>query len=736
MNNKKILNASDIDSKNKNVLGNRPIFIKPDNSTLFMKKPENNATIKKPISPIIKSDPVLLKSDTVPKTNNSKPLSRSQILNKPIKNIPKQEPQTVTNTAPIPSGGMVVKRSIQHKINGNPGTMSLNNTSIVQPTQNDTKSLEIPKQEPTRRDVFKSDNFEFLNPDKQEFSDLKNGWHVLVIKSKTDDGSIKVTDNNDNKLIPIIKLPSPYFMYSKNPKSGENEYRIYVYTDKCSKVFVYSHQCNASSIKLQSVDVEIVKLSVDVYKMRRFYDIEFCMYYTNMLKLNMPPKTLETLKSDNILYKNINCFDEYIQKLKLDLSDIKANNNSDKTNVLYLLYSSIEYEHYGYTIRSHYLLKNTNNDKYNLLGVTRYGYPFDKEPEYYGNAPQVLVSIDDIQYIKLLFENDNYKLNTLIEYLQKYIIAVIKLAHKMNAKIIHGTTNFWNGIAAYYAAKYLGIKSVYEIRGFWDESTLSYRSDVKNSNYLEMIVELENKIINSVDHVITINKLLKDRVVKLIDDDKCSIVYNGVDTDIFKHNDTKRNDIRKKLDVNNNTILIGYIGTLANYEGLDYVADVVKMLLNDNINVKFVIAGDGVHKKEIIDYVTKTLNNNFIYVGKIQNDETIAYYSAFDIIAYPRKNNLLCNTTSSYKVFEAMSMMKPIIVSDLNAWREIITNNETGLICEADNKQSLYEKCKLLIRDKSLCTALGTNAREWIINNREWSSNGNQLRDIYDSLLK
>ena len=199
---KPILNASDIDSaKNNNKQSARPVFIKPDNATLFVRKPENTMTVKKP--GLAKPEPALLKSFEATKNQtimNSKPSSRSQILNKPIRNnVPKPEP------VPQQTGGITVKRSIQHKINGSGLAPPLSNID-TQSKQSDVmpeKAVETV----IKKDTFKQDNLDILTLTKQEFPDVKNGWHVLVIKTKTDDGAIKVTDSHDIKIIPAIKLP-------------------------------------------------------------------------------------------------------------------------------------------------------------------------------------------------------------------------------------------------------------------------------------------------------------------------------------------------------------------------------------------------------------------------------------------------------------------------------------------------------------------------------------------------
>jgi len=424
--------------------------------------------------------------------------------------------------------------------------------------------------------------------------------------------------------------------------------------------------------------------------------------------------------------------------MKLDVNKLPKCESDDKINVLYLMYASIEYENYGYTIRTHNLLNNTINDKYELLGVTKYGYPLDREIDYYKDTPEVEYQKDNVKYIKLLDEDDNFNNNNIIDYLTKYITSVIKLAVSHNTKIIHATSNYWNGIVALYAAKFLGIKSVYEIRGFWDEGATAFKPEIKDTDMIKMMISMEKKIFAEIDCIITINQPLKD---KLIDDgfneEKIKVVYNGVDTSVFEPNDSVNKKLRQEHNVEMTDIVIGYIGTFSYFEGIDYVLKCVKMLLKKGKSIKFVMIGDGIIKTELLKLIEELkITDNVLYLGKMDNESVIAYYNMFDVVAYPRRRCDLCNSTSSYKVFEAMSMKKPIIVSELDAWKEIITDMETGIYCKPDDIDDLFTKLELVINDEDLRNKLGNNAREWVIDNREWKNNGRILQNIYDDLIE
>lgn len=408
--------------------------------------------------------------------------------------------------------------------------------------------------------------------------------------------------------------------------------------------------------------------------------------------------------------------------------------------VLYLMSSSIEYENYNYTVRSHYLLKNVNaiNDQYKVYGITRYGYPYDKEASYYQDSPiEETFDLDNIMYIKLL--NKNNSINTLntLDYIKQYINATIKLALETDAKVIHACSNYLNGLAAYYAAKYLGIKCIYEVRNLWDENITLYRPEIKNSDLIKMMMMQEKKILTNVNKIITTGSVAKNKLIADgFDETKIHVIHNGVDTNLFCPNLETREELRLKHDVQNNDILIGYIGTISSYEGIEYILECIKQW--ENTNIKFLLIGDGPYKNEILKYVENNeLQKNFTYLGKVDHRDVIQYYNMIDIIAYPRKSKFdLCKSTSSYKLFEAMAMEKPIVVSNLEAYNECIIDGENGLYCESDNVDDLSDKLTTLIENKELRTSLGKNAREWVVQNREWSTISQNLIDIYNNLFE
>ena len=552
-------------------------------------------------------------------------------------------------------------------------------------------------------------------------------------------GNLKIKDSYDNIVFPNVELPNVLLNYDKikinTVKDLEkiSNSRFYIRTKSEKIVFEFSN-IFIQNIKLVQVNRDIVYDKINLWQLRKDFDLSLIDYYQKNLNLTIDKIFINRFNSDKELFLNPTFFNEFIKNLKIDLPEKNIKNN--KINVMYLINYSPQYESIGYTIRTHNLIKNTINEFIDITGVSRYGYPYDKKKEYYEHCEDNF-SLDNIKYDKLKDGNDNRNNYNLTDYLKKYIIETIKYAWINNINIIHAASDYWNGIAALYASKYLGIKSIYEVRGLWEESTVTFKPHLFKSDMLKMRSTMELLVCKNVNQVITINDNLKKELIdKGVKENNIKVLVNGVDTDTFKPNFPTSTMIKLKIPKNKYNLIIGYIGSIIDYEGLEYIVRSLKILKNSNIKCKLILVGGGNKLKELMD-LAKTLGvkDDIMYLGKKPHKEIIELYNVFDLVIYPRKNLQVCRSTSSSKVYEAMSMQKCIIVSDLPAWREVIEEGKTGLYFEPDNVKDLIEKIKLVINNKQKRNNLGKRARVWVIKNRSWKSISLNLKEIYINLL-
>jgi len=185
---------------------------------------------------------------------------------------------------------------------------------------------------------------------------------------------------------------------------------------------------------------------------------------------------------------------------------------------------------------------------------------------------------------------------------------------------------------------------------------------------------------------------------------KIDTLHDGVDLIKFKNN---------KI-IENSTPLLTYCGSLSKSKGIDLIINSAKYIKN----VEFLIIGG---LKVDVDHYKKIANDNGVkninFIGQVNYSDVPNLLNKSDILLLPSsaKNIKSRNYTSAMKLFEYMSIGKPIIASNIPSNTEILENNLNCLLFEPDNPKSMVEKINTLIKDKELNKKITKNSSKLAI---------------------
>lgn len=407
---------------------------------------------------------------------------------------------------------------------------------------------------------------------------------------------------------------------------------------------------------------------------------------------------------------------------------------ADSSRVLYALHNALPYNSAGYATRTHGILSSLRKSGWDIDGVTRFGYPYDMPGgEEYGDLPAIDV-IDGVPYHHLSTTPEVPKKRPLQEYVDKYERRLRWLAKKEKPFVIHGASNHWNGLAAVVAARKLGIPSVYEVRGLWEVTRGSRNPEWAEGGMYKFIAAMERDAAKSADRVITITQALADELVRRgVSPDKITIVPNGVDSDRFRVM-PRDQELAEELGLVGKTV-IGYIGSLLDYEGIDLLLDAAERLKVKRDDFALLLVGDGAEREELEeDAARRGLTDVVTFTGRVPHEDVESYYSLVDIAPFPRHALPVCEMVSPLKPLEAMAMGKAVLGSNVQAIQEMIDDGKTGLLHEKDNLASLTAQLERLLDDPDLRNELGKNAREWVSSERNWDALTCRIDTLYREL--
>src|SRR5699024_4197823 len=341
---------------------------------------------------------------------------------------------------------------------------------------------------------------------------------------------------------------------------------------------------------------------------------------------------------------------------------------------------------------------------------------------------------EPIDGIKTYFIDQTDKLPSnktpLRTYFDKYAIELVKIIEKETPSIIHAASNFQNALPALAIGNVLEIKTVYEVRGLWHYSQSTKNPSFYNSERFLLQEKYEMNCCNMADEVVCISESLKKYLIeKRIPYEKIRVVPNGVDTDALLPM-PKAESIIQKYELGDKYVL-GFVGSLTRYEGIELIFDAMLKIRKEyelRKEIVFLIVGGGPYEDELRHKVKeKKLEEQVIFTGRVPREEVAKYYSVIDIAPFPSIDVPVCHLVTPIKTYEAMSMEKKVIVSDVAALLEMVNEGINGEFFKADSSESLSAAILKILNDENI----GESAREWVIKNRDWSVLMDDIISLY-----
>lgn len=166
---------------------------------------------------------------------------------------------------------------------------------------------------------------------------------------------------------------------------------------------------------------------------------------------------------------------------------------------------------------------------------------------------------------------------------------------------------------------------------------------------------------------------------------------NYINTDIFK----PLNILKKKR--------VLYVGRLNFHKNIKNL-----MLACGDLNLPLTIVGQGEHKTELYD-LSQKLNLDVHFIAAIENSKLPEFYSEHFIFCLPSLFE-----GNPKVLLEAMSCGAIVLGTKVKGIRDIIKNNENGLLCDTD-WESIKKGLDFLINNQELAELWGLNARKKIL---------------------
>jgi len=189
-----------------------------------------------------------------------------------------------------------------------------------------------------------------------------------------------------------------------------------------------------------------------------------------------------------------------------------------------------------------------------------------------------------------------------------------------------------------------------------------------------------------------------------IPEKRIKVLYVGCDDSIFNPDYTNIIPSEK--------FKVFFYGSYVPLHGIEYIVKAAYLLRKEDI--QFEILGNGQTYQQIQDLTSKLNPNNITFLPPVPLRELAHHISNSNICLGIFGNTPKTQRVIPTKVFNSMGMSKPVITADTPAIKEIFTDGENIILCQAANEESLAQAIMELRKDQGLMLKIAQNSYDLI----------------------
>ncbi len=230
------------------------------------------------------------------------------------------------------------------------------------------------------------------------------------------------------------------------------------------------------------------------------------------------------------------------------------------------------------------------------------------------------------------------------------------------------------------------------------------------------------------DYILSTSNIMAIETAKYTDK-KIHITPFGVDLNVFK-------PMAVKHPFNEGDIVIGTIKALELKYGINYLIESFEILCKKHpeLPLKLLIVGKGSQETTLRKLCKeKGIEDNVKFTGWIKPEEVPLYHNMLDIFV---ALSVTDSESFGVAVIEASACSKPVVVSNVSGFEEVVENGITGIIVPRRDSVAAANAIEKIVLDKKLGTSFGEAGRKRVEKLYNWTSNLDDIMAIYNVVLQ
>lgn len=294
---------------------------------------------------------------------------------------------------------------------------------------------------------------------------------------------------------------------------------------------------------------------------------------------------------------------------------------------------------------------------------------FEKPERFSANSGRLLTDlrIEGIRWTPLLFTRKFGFMGKLLDLIKMYYVA-LRLQVKYRFKIAH-CRSYQAMQVGCFLSRFFDVRTIFDMRGLWADDRVEGNLWPQVHLFYRLLYSyykrLERSMLERANHIVVLTERVVPEIKKIAPKISCpiSVIPCCADFEHFRSKDIDRETMRRRLDINQDDLVLSYLGSLGTVYLLDRILQFFASTQKYNPDTHLIIITQDwsdIQERAIIEYDLGEARNR-IHILSASRDEVPLFLSASDIMLSFRKATYSQIACSPTKLAEAFAMGIPVI---------------------------------------------------------------------------
>lgn len=279
--------------------------------------------------------------------------------------------------------------------------------------------------------------------------------------------------------------------------------------------------------------------------------------------------------------------------------------------------------------------------------------------------------------------------------------------------VVASTPQFFAGLAGWIASRRLRRPFVLEVRDLWPKSIVAVGA-MRRGILVRLLERLETALYRAADHVVVVSPAFRSHIEERgVPAERITVLPNGVDVEWFER-PVEREEVRALREELGmcGQFIAAYLGTVGMAHGLDIVLEAARACRDPDI--AFLVVGAGAELQSLRDRAQRLGLENVRIVDKQPRWRVPLFYSLADVSLVLLRDRPAFRQVIPSKMFEAMAMRRPVVLSVAGQAREILDAAHAGIAVPPEKPKAILDAVRALKADPERCRELGDGGARFV----------------------